>query len=439
MSRAGGVALAVSALVTSACTFLNAFEDVLPSPAASPTTSGAGAAAGGAGGEAGATTTTSTVTGTGPGGGAGAEILAVGGRFLGQEVLYALDRSSGLALANEPLAVAAIGYDGWRDLWYVFSAPALPVPPGGRGRVEVRSFAPSGAGFAWQTLGAADNVLLPRAPGDLVVLRDAVATLVDREGAPGTDLSVLGTKNPESLQLVFPERTDVSAGAEVAGALGRESIASGGTVEVVRRVPLGGASCKLELLDVTVTLGGVTVAAKADLVGPAWECTGRPSWALDRQSAVGVLVLPPEPGKMEARLVRYSHVDHMVLATTAFAVAAGAELAPMAVASCEQLALVGVRAPKAELHVVPLGPGTGAKLAAAGAPIATAFEPVAKRVLAPFATARSFGIPSFDLEGRCDAPALASAADWVVPVYLEPRIVVTEQALPVGCPGDCML
>ena len=373
-------------------------------------------------------------------------MVAIGGRFLDQEVLYAIDARTGLAFTQEFATVAALAYDGLRDHFYVFEADKLPVPAAARGKMTVRSF--DVAAGEWTVLSTIENILLPRSPRDLVVLRNRLAYLTDNQGQTGIELALLDTLNPGGVQVTIPESYPLTPdpATSIVGMIGtHHPIANGGFINIVQ-TKAQMQSCTVELKQIVIDGQTVTIAPGSVSAGPAFDCNSEIGWARDPSTNLQLLVLPPLPGQMpaEGTLLRIDPQTQATLDQQSFPVSespSALKLLPPAIASCEQLAFIAEAGGKTVV-VAPIAGGTPSSLSLGHGIDALAFEPKEQRALTRQMQGAQFALSAVGLSGDCAEPVMSlldAEAGWQPPVFLEPRIIAVTEAYPPQCPAECSL
>jgi len=390
--------------------------------------------------------------GAGGGGGQGGAmsapsgVIAIGGRFLGQEVLYAIDSRSGQTFTQEFATVVALAHDGMRDHFYIFQADSLPVPPAGRGKMTVRSF-DIDAG-QWTVISTIENILMPRSPQDLVVLRNRLAYLTDNTGQTGVELALLDTGYPEGIQISIPESFEVSPtpGATIVGLIGTHHPANdGGFVNIVQTMPQT-PNCTLELKQVAIDGEIVTITPGSTSVGPAFDCASQLGFANDPNTHLQLVAFPPLIGQMpaEGTMLRLDPASQLSLDQRSFPVSespTALKLLPPAVAPCEQLAFIA-EAGRNSVVVLPTSGSQSSALSLTHGVDGTIFVPVEQRALAWQMQGEDFALGALGLSGSCDQPVMSQLddkANWQPPVYLEPRIIAVTQTYPPQCPAECTL
>ncbi|MSP26399.1 MAG: hypothetical protein EXR75_14850 [Myxococcales bacterium] len=431
-----------------ACSLVNEFAEVVEGPlngnastVAITVTVASGAGAGGAGGAGGNGSGTGGVgADSGAGGGLPlATVLAVGGRFLGQNVLYALDANTGATLTQEFANVAALAYDGANDAYFVFLADALPVTAGERGRLETRRFDWMSGG--WKTLGALDNILLPNASTRVSVVRKRLVYLVDTANS-GTAVARLDTANLESLNVLQPESTDVAAAGVLQGLVGtRHPSGDGGFLHAIYKAPEGPA-CRLALLPIEVTGQAVKVAQSSVVVGAAFPCGSSAGWAPDPNALTHLFSVPPAAGGGEATLISVVPGTGQLVASVAVAVTGAPThaLVPFGLAACAGIAFVGVAT--GEITARSFSAAPAVPLSLDGPLDGLGYEPRQRLLFARHAASdKSFSLRAIATSGDCFAPKLTllDSSRWKAPIYLEPVHVAVGDPVPLACSGDCSL
>lgn len=428
--------------LVAACSLVNEFPAVEErEPASTVSTVAITVTVAGGGGDGGA-------GGSGAAGGAGGmggaepsdTVLAVGGRFLGQEVLYALSATTGKALATEFANVAALAYDGAHDAYFVFLADALPVKAGARGKVETRRF--DFATGAWKVVGTVDGVLLPSGSDHVSLLRNRLAYLVPLAGG-STGVALLDVTNVESVSPVVPETVEVTGTGALRGLVGtRHPSGNGGFLHALREKTEGG-SCRVELTKIEATNVGVKVDAASFSVGPAFPCASSAGWAADPKALTHLITVPPESGSGEATLLAVIPSSGQIVTTRSVAVASAEshDLVPFGFSACAQVALVGTGAGEVVARSFSEAPPATVSV---GTPLdGLAYEPRQRLLFARHAENEDvFSLRAIAVSGDCFAPELTllDASRWKAPVFLEPRHVAVGDPVPLGCkPGDCSL
>ena len=428
--------------LVAACSLVNEFPGVEQrEPASTVSTVAITVTVAGGGGDGGAGGAAAT-GGAGSTGGAepSETVLAVGGRFLGQEVLYALSATTGKALATEFATVAALAYDGEHDAYFVFLADTLPVKAGARGKVETRRF--DFATSAWTVVGTVDGVLLPSGSEHVSLVRNRLAYLVPLAGG-NTGVALLDVSNVESVSAVVPETVDVAGTGALRGLVGtRHPSGNGGFLHALREKTEGG-SCRAELTKIEATNVGAKVQPTSFTVGPAFPCASSAGWAADPKALTHLISVPPEAGSGEATLLAVDPSSGQLVTTKLVTVASADshELVPFAFAACAQVALLGTGAgevvARSFTEALPVTLSVGTKLSG------LAYEPRQRLLLARHAESEEvFSLRAIAVSGDCFAPELAllDASRWKAPVFLEPRHVAVGDPVPLGCkPGDCSL
>lgn len=220
---------ALATAAATACSLINAPDEVVRKPAAgTPTDGGNGSDGEGGTGATGATdamggeapnTPNGGATGTGGEVGAGGDVgmtpvdpgpgpnpttglLVLGAKDENNaRYLSVLNPRTGREIVSEPLPVAAIAYDEapGRHVWFVFTASAFPAKATGAADLEVRRF--NEATGKWFVVGRT-TALPPPEPDQLAVLNDRLVYLSHRvvSGKAVSALTVLDTADLQNVK-----------------------------------------------------------------------------------------------------------------------------------------------------------------------------------------------------------------------------------------------
>jgi hypothetical protein len=426
--RLGGLAF----FLVSACTIVNAFDDVTPSAEG---TYGPAASAG---------NDAAVFVANDAGGGIGAVVLA------GEEsrdgaagnVLVTLDPTTGHQLgARETMTVAGIRYDGLRDHWYVFESKGSSFIPGPNDRVVLRTRALDVRTGAWTDLGAID-VPATQSYDSIAIVRDRLVyvALKPTDTTPTLSLVTINTADPTKLSIVDDQ--PMPAGRHPRGIVGTRSRTNvGGIVSMFRTAP-GGENCPdggncYEVFRVRVGQGAPIIEAPlalATVSGFATSTAFGSFPSIDRE----VIVFPRVQADASATVQLYEPVNHEVEpATYEFTLTDGL-IRPIAVSECDrQVFAVGGNS-DLDLHAIPIpvaGKGTPFAITTGHSGQAVYFEPSTKTVLAPFGQGTSTDLGAYRVGGTKEAPTLARReADWQPPNDIRPIFLATKQPIPAVCP-----
>jgi hypothetical protein len=434
------------ALVAAAgCTIANTFDEVVP---LTEGTYGAGSATSDA-----AIAEDGAVIGQadGPVGDAGPAALGaivVGGAVDvdgggSTSVLAVLDPATGRQIgAREPMVVAAIRYDGLRDLWFIFesSTSDFVLAPGEKTTLHVRTL--DLATGKWTELAKLE---VPTLQGyeSVGVVRERLAYVAYAQPDSGAttpfELVTLNTATPSSIQIVnrlpLPKAPlGVMASRSVTGA--------GGVVNLVRvNTDLcDGSVCPIELTPVRIPSSNLPVIDPPVAVAQGTR-TGVPSFAalasIDRHLVISPRTSNDASAPSTATLFdpRTLDVDGV---PTSFVIT-DANMRRAAISECKRTAFVVGTNSDLNLHAVPLtenGLGTAAKVPTGHSGQSVYFEPSSNTVLAPFNQGTGFDFSAFRLGGTAEAPTLMlrTAADWTPPADLRPVLLGIREPAPIVCP-----
>jgi hypothetical protein len=385
----------------------------------------------------------------------GGETTSDAGR---QVVLTAIDPSTGSELpkARRPLNVAAVRYDGKRDLWYVFESGgqglfALPTDP-----FYLHTFDLDTITGQWTELGvfqiptgvsfATTTVILERlsyiAYGNGTVdggLQTAGGpySLVTLDTSDPTAVSVLGAPIPlaTGYGALIGIRSDVNA--------------AGGYLALGSTAKLDGGAT-VSLLTPVVVPGSGSPALLPPIFGtaPAGQLVGYGS--VTDNGATHALVVTRPNGSVPATLsvfdLEATDPTMALIGAGTFPFADGNVQSPAFAGCGVGLALVAGTNSDLSVHAVSIAgidqADGGVYPALTSASAATGhsgqgvyFEPYTNTVLAPFSQGDNFALTAFTLEGSSDAPRLVQRLPprWVPPPDLRPSFVATKSPVPDVC------
>jgi hypothetical protein len=435
-SRVAFAALVAGGAV--ACSLINSFDDVKPAvTVASDATVDAPIEAGSEGGDA------------GPSEG----VIVIGG--VAEEdgghvpVLTALSPASGaeLPMARVKLLVAALHYDGLRDLWYVFESNGATHFPTPSDAVFLHIRRLDALTGAWEEI---QSIKVPTlvANTHVAVLRERLAYIAyrtDADGQVGNDLVVINTEDPSQPSLIGSPTPLVGSPIGVIGTRGGAT--AGGSITLLYdasqgldagicggAVDGGGPLC-LESQLVKVASEGLPS------VGPLREVgthIGSPAFGsfLGNGSPinyVGFSATPPA-GVLQG----YTPVNGQPVGTQIKFQIGDPYLRPIAFADClGQALLIGTNTETAVTAVPVTTAGVGDRAVMDHSGQSVHFEPFTSTVLAPFTQGEGFELTAFKLGGAAGAPKLTlrQAPEWSPPAHLRPEIVATRIPVPFTCPA----
>lgn len=426
----------LAAVLASACTFVNAFDDVKPltdgtyAPAPVPSAPDVE-------GPADSTTVTSD---------AGAGAIVVGGQVEADgattSVLAALDPSTGLELGPRvPMVVSAIRYDGLRDIWYVLESKSADFQAGPLDSMVLHARALDRASGQWTELGALDVPPL-QSYDSVVVVRDRLLFVAHAADAGGVQLVNVNTADPAKLAIVSTQPLDRTPRGMIAT---RSSGTGAGGVVGIIRTGAGAEGCEagqcVEVVRVRVADGAPAIDPPL-VLGPAGAGGAVPSYAsfdsLERQ-----LVVLPRATNADAaapsRAILFEPRNQEIDGPPTTFIVTDALLRRAAVSECaRQLFLVGANS-DLNIHSIPIlgdGGGTPAKLPTGHSGQAVYFEPTSKSVLTPFSQGSGFELAAYRLSGTPEAPVLTkrTSPEWLPPPDLRPIVLGVREPIPVVCP-----
>jgi hypothetical protein len=435
---------ALVAIFGSACTLVNSFDEVKPLVDGTYGPAGPG----GAIVTDAATSSDGTVSDASNAPALGAVVVA--GQLetagsLSRSVLTVLDPATGREIGpREPILVAAISYDGLRDLWYIFESKGTDFIPAPQELVVLHVRSLDLATGAWTELGSA--VVPPLQSYDSVgVLRDRLVYVAHPSssggGAPsGYRVVTIDTSNPSKPAVVNEQTTDRAPLGVVAT---RSTTGPGGVVNLVR-VNTGACAtptqCPVEIVRVLVPNGADPV------INPPVEMgkTSRfalPGYATFTGIERDVIVFPRTSNSASApstvSLFDPRNQNEQQLAPASFIIT-DSTLRRAAVSECTQTVFVVGTNGDFDLHAVPVlgdGGGAPARIATGHSGQAVYFEPTTRTVIAPFGQGAGFDYAAFHLGGTADAPVLTKrTTDWTPPTDVRPLLLGIREPVPIVCP-----
>jgi hypothetical protein len=427
----------LAASAGAACTLINAFDSVKPAvDASAPETGGEDAQidASTEAGDAGPATGVIVVGGV---------IESDGGHTA---VLTAISPETGAELpkAREKLLVAAVHYDGLRDLWYVFETSGATHFPTPTDSVFLHIRTLDTHTGAWTEIQSFKVPTLV-ANTHVTVLRDRLVYVGYRtaaDGQVGQDLVVVNTATPSQPTV---ENETPLAGNPI-GVIGtRSTTTAGGHVTLLFDIgtPEGGV-CNgnpmcLETQLVTVGSEGVPslgamvergVYTGSPAFGSFGASTGTPA------DYIGFLPNPPS-GNPPGILQSYSPLTGLAIGSPLRFSTNDPFLRPIAFAEClGQALLIGTNTETAvtSLPVTTAG-GVGDRGVMQHSGQSVHFEPFTSTVLAPFTQGEGYELTAFKLGGATPSSlTLRQAPEWTPPAGLRPEIVATRIPIPFKCP-----
>ncbi len=375
-----------------------------------------------------------------------------------QVVLTAIDPSTGSELpkARMPLNVAAVSYDGVRDLWYVFESGgtgifALPTDP-----FYLHTFTLDTITGQWTQLGDfqippgvsfATTTVIPERVSYIAYGDGSIDGGVPADGGSPYSLVTLDTANPTAVTVVSPPialgsgygaligvRSDVNAAGGFLGLGSTAKLDGGATVSQLTPVlvpgsgspspepPIYGTAAAGSLVGFgSVTINGAMhalVITRPNGTAPATLSVFDPAATDPTMALLGAGTFPFTDSNVKAPAFS-------ACAQMAFVVGTNADLSVHAVS-------IGAIGP-ADAGVYPTLPATSAATGHSGQGVY--FEPFTNTVLAPFSQGDNFALTAFTLTGTSDAPQLVERLPprWVPPPDLRPNFVATKSPFPDVC------
>jgi hypothetical protein len=370
-------------------------------------------------------------------------------------VLTALDPVTGSELpqARETLAVAAVFYDGRRDLWYVFESGGQDIfpLPSDPFFLHTRQLDPLSG--AWTEIGkvavppglsfGTTGILGERVSYIAYAAADAGA-LVDGATAP-FELVTLDTTNPaavtvsSTMPLAAPPVAVVGTRSPVNPAGGFATladVAQNGPARVARLTPVLLPATAPPSLEAPI-LGATAVGGQ----------TGFGAVSIGGVEEIAVITrafgAPATPATVSVYNPAANDPSMALVGTGTFAFGDG-NIKPPAFSTCDQtLFVIGSNA-DLDLHAVSLASAAAPdpdaappELMVTSAPTghsgqAVYFEPFTSTVLVPFSQGNNFALTAFSFE---DGQLVQRQAPrWVPPPDVRPNFVATRIPVPFLCP-----
>jgi hypothetical protein len=373
-----------------------------------------------------------------------------------QFVLTALDPSTGSELpkARTPMLVAAVQYDGARDLWYVFESGGAGIFPLPTDPFYLHTFTLDTITGKWTELGkvqipssvsfATTAVILQRlsyiAYGTGQIGDAAIPT---GDAGPPFSLVTFDTSNPASVTMLgqpiplpngYGGMIGTNSSVSAAGgfiSLGSTSRIDGGTYPQLTPFLIPGMDVPAQENPIIGTIpGGATVGFGAATIGGVMEAL-----VVTRVNGMGT------PAILSIYNPSSNDPTMALLGAGSFPFTDG-NIKPPAFSACLQTALVCGINGDLFVHAVPIGPALAAGGTLTALPAVQAatghsgqgvyFEPYTSTVLAPFSQGENFALTAFTLGGTSSAPTLTqrTAPRWSPPPDLRPNFIATKTPFP---------
>lgn len=431
---------ALAAVLASACTVVNSFDEVKPLTDGTymPSTSSPLPAFDGGDGVADGAANDAT-----PGAAAGA--IVIGGQVetegVTTSVLTVLDPATGREMgAREPMVVSAIRYDGVRDIWYLLESKSDDFQTGPLDQMVLHTRSLDLATGTWDELGSISVPPL-HSYNSVVVVRDRLLFVAHVPGDAGeVQLVTINTADPAKLSIVSSQPLDRAPRGMVAT---RASGTGAGGVIGMIRTGAGATNCEAgqctEIVRVRVALDAPAIDPPLAL-GPAGAGGAVPSYASfqDFERQVVVLARTSNTAGTPSTAILFEPRNQEIDGTKSFVIT-DSLLRAGAVSECaRQLFMVGGNA-DLNIHSIPIledGGGTPTKLPTGHSGQAVYFEPTSKSALTPFSQGSAFELGAYRLGGSPDAPTLTkrTAVDWNPPSELRPILLGVREPFPIVCP-----
>lgn len=360
-------------------------------------------------------------------------------------VLTVLDPATGREMGpREAMAVAAIRYDGLRDLWYVFESKGFDFVPAPTDEVVLHVRALDLATGKWAERGAIS--IPPLQNYDSIgVIRDRLVYVAHPGGgagdaAPSFRVVTIDTSNPAKPAVADVQATDRAPLGAVAT---RSPTGPGGVVNLVRvntSACVTPAQCPIEIVPVLVPNSGTPVINPPVPIGMTsrFNVPGYATFArLERDAIVFPRTSTDAAAPSSVSLFDPRNQNEQQVAPTSFVIT-DSVLRRAAVSECTQTLFVVGTNGDFDLHAVPVfGNGTGApaKITTGHSGQAVYFEPATRTVIAPFGQGSGFDYSAFHLGGTPEAPTLTRrTADWAPPADVRPLLLAVREPVPIVCP-----
>jgi hypothetical protein len=420
------------AVLVSACSFVNSFDDVKPLSEGTYRPGAPGIAPGDAGldGEA-----------PNPGG-----AIVVGGQVQSDSgtitsILTVVDPRSGRELGvREKMVVAAVRYDGLRDLWYIFESKSADFVPGPADEVVLHVRSLDFLTGVWTERSA---IAVPplQSYDSIGVLRERLVYIAHGTPPPSPTFKVVTLDTTDATKPTVLDQQSVN-GTSRGMVATRSTTSAGGTASIVRNAS-GHVDCSdtgpcLEIIRIRLPNAGPPTIDAPKVMAQLPNAGSIPSYgsfaSLDRE----VLVLPRLAADASSSVVLYEPRNQMIEGQPTSFTITDSLLRHAAVSECDRQVFVVGANNDLDLHAVPLpgdGGGIATKAATGHSGQAVYFEPTTKTVLAPFSQGPSFDLTAFSLKGTPIEPQLTrrSAPDWTPPPDVRPTLLGIREPLPIAC------
>jgi hypothetical protein len=465
--RSLGTALALTA--ATACSVINAYDDVVPAKGvggssgnASAGTSGSSTAQGGDPSEAGQGPSQAGMPmDAGGQAGSGGEaplapstgllVLGAKGPDRAEDLLLTVDPETGAELSRESIsgaAVVGVAYDGapGKDLWFVFTASDFPADPMSKADLQVRRY--SDERNEWITLKKVSALPPPR-PRSFVLLNERLAYLSHGlvNGVLSDTVTILDTSDPADVREIDVEATFAGRMLGMVGTRGApgDAGALGGSLAVATGGECNnanGAALDCQALSLTPIFVGDSVTA--GVLQTFRGFLGHPAFASSATSQRAYVALPAKSAGGNVDLIRFDPRDLELEAPLVPPTPAKA-LSGLAIADCLDVTVLGVAGDRTLWGTSEQG--TSAKSVLEQIPQDVVYEPFTSSIVAPFNPDNPLfpdlgeggagpvaALPAVTVAKTGITPSLKPRdADWTPPDVLV-NVVAARFPLPFTCP-----
>jgi hypothetical protein len=352
--------------------------------------------------------------------------------------LTVLDPKTGAEIdpaKRESMTLAAIRYDGLRDLWYLFESGNGDFVPGAADTVflHVRQLDATGT---WTELSKT-QVPAPQWYESIAVLRERIGYVAYAPVDSGSsfEFASFDTSDPASVK---PMDTLDLPSAPVTALGTRSSTGPGGVVNLLRynAGSCDGGLCDVEYLPVRVPNSGQPVLAPVVVVGQSKS--GSLVGASYAKRELDLVLFPRVASGAPTTAQLYQPITAQPEGMPSSFTISDTGLRRPAIAECDGIAFTVGTNSDVYVHAIPLtgdGTGTPAKESTGHSGQSVYFEPYTKTVIAPFSQGAGYDYTAFRLGGTPSAPTLtARKADWAPPKDLRPILLGIRSPLPFPCP-----
>lgn len=360
-------------------------------------------------------------------------------------VLTVIDPTTGAELApnkRETFALAAVKYDGLRDLWYLFEASNQVFPdfvpgPAATVTLHVRSLDSSGTWTEHSKL----TVPVPHYYENIVVLRDRISYVayVGADTGSAVELVTFDTHDPAAIvkldSLPLAKAPNVMLGT-------RSSTGPGGVLSIMQidtdptACNDAGTICDLRAQAVRVPNSGQPVLGLlSDPIAVAPK-TAALTGASHAKRELELVIIPRAGNGQPTFAQLFQPVTQAAEGDLINFTVSDGTLRRGAIAECDDVFFTVGTNGDLNVHAVPLAgdAGTPFKTSTGHSGQAVYFEPFTKTVLATFAQGAGFDYSAFKLTGSSLKPVLARRdTDWTPPKDVRPVLLGIRAPVPFTC------